>query len=95
MESCGEAAGLYAVTRAMAVEHGFLDYWRSRVRWSLPWLTSHSTFQTVCWQSLATPGLERCQKWFHFAATVRDLPTAVRNAELAEYERELYPELCT
>lgn len=36
----------------------------------------------------------RCQKWFHFAASVRDIPTHLRNEYLGAYERELYPELC-
>lgn len=37
--------------------------------------------------------MERCQKWFHFAAAVRDLPLQCRVPELMEYERELYPRL--
>lgn len=104
MESCGEAAGLYAVAYQLAAEHGFLDHWRSRSRWSLPFLcnwarrsalpsNSGVLFLVGYCDELLEDG-SRCQKWFHFAAGVRDLPTQCRMPELMEYERELFPELC-
>lgn len=57
MHRCGDAAGLYAVTHAMAVEYGFLDHWRARARWSLPFLCRETEYGLGrhCWPPLYTP----------------------------------------
>lgn len=76
------------------------ESWHGPLRWQLQAMFPHRCF---CWNAdcncshdrYSESSLQaRCQKWFHFAANVRDIPTHLRNEVLGQYERELYPELC-
>lgn len=79
--SCPPAAGLFAVTHAMALEHGFLEHWQKRAPWSLPWPCGNRWLTYYCCQSFAAH-MDQCQRWFRFGC------------QRPSVERERFPELC-